>query len=311
MTEQEIKLEKKVEEKKDDLAETPKEENQSTGSDKSNDDKQVGSGDKGTTSKQAESSDSSVNKKEEGVQNKTNAPEEREVRGGRGGGRFRGRPPRKTPEELLAEHLGSWVPKTNLGRLVRDGKIKKLDDILDKNLKILESEVVDTLLRVENDLLFSGQAKGKFGGGKRRAWRQSQKKTKEGNVITFSALAVVGDRDGHIGLGFGKAKETLPAREKALRKAKIGIMRIKRGSGSFDGSSSELHSIPFRVEGKCGSVRIKLMPAPQGTGLVIGNEGKKILQLAGIKDIYSKSYGQTGTTLNYAKAIMDALGKLK
>ena len=80
-----------------------------------------------------------------------------------------------------------------------------------------------------------------------------------------------------VGVGFGKARETLPAREKALKKAKLNIVKVKRGSGSFEGSCAEPHSIPFRVEGKCGSCQIKLLPAPQGTGLVIGNEGKKIL----------------------------------
>ena len=178
-------------------------------------------------------------------------------------------------------------------------------------MKILEPEIVDSLIKVESELLFAGQAKGKFGGGKRRAWRQSQKKTKEGNVVTFSAFAVIGDKKGHIGLGFGKAKETLPAREKAIRKAKLNIIKIKRGSGSFEGKSTEPHSIPFKVEGKCASVKMKLIPAPQGTGLVIGDEGKKILRLAGIKDIYSQSIGQTRTTLNYGKAIMTALKKLK
>lgn len=234
--------------------------------------------------------------------------EERVVQKEEGRGRFR---KRKTPEELLKEHLAGWKPETKLGKEVRAGKIKNIDEILDKNIKILEPEVVDTLLNLESDLLFVGQSKGKFGGGKRRAWRQSQKKTKEGNVVTFSAFAVIGDRKGHIGLGFGKAKETLPAREKALRKAKLNIMKIKRGSGSFEGKSTEPHSIPFKVEGKCGSVKMKLIPAPQGTGLVIGDEGKKILKLAGIKDIYSKSFGQTGTTINYGKAIIYALEKLK
>ena len=239
---------------------------------------------------------------------KVEAPIVEEKSYGRGGYR---RPIRKTPEEMMEEHLGGWIPKTSLGKKVRERQIKSIDEILDKKLKILEPEIVDSLIKLESELLFAGQAKGKFGGGKRRAWRQSQKKTKEGNVITFSALAVIGDKKGHVGLGLGKAKETLPAREKALRKAKLNIIRVKRGSGSFDGVSSELHSIPFKVEGKCGSVRIKLIPAPQGTGLAIGDEGKKILKLVGIKDIYSKSYGQTRTTINYAKAIMDALGKLK
>ena len=213
--------------------------------------------------------------------------------------------------EEKREKLSSWVPKTKLGEMIKNGKVKNIDEILDNGLKILEPEIVDSLIKVESDLLFAGQSKGKFGGGKRRAWRQSQKKTKEGNVITFSALAVVGDKDGHVGLGIGKAKETLPAREKAFRKAKLNLIKIKRGSGSFEGSSTELHSIPYKVEGKCGSCKIILMPAPLGTGLVIGNEGKKILKLAGIKDVYSKSWGQTRTTINYGRAIMQALSKLK
>lgn len=217
----------------------------------------------------------------------------------------------KRSDDAAEEHLSSWAPKTKLGLIVKEGKIKSLDEILDKNMKILEPEIVDSLTKIESDLLFVGQSKGKFGGGKRRAWRQTQKKTKEGNIVTFSAFVVVGDKNGHVGIGIGKAKETLPAREKALRKAKLEIKKIKRGSGSFEGSSAEPHSIPFKVEGKCGSCKIVLIPAPQGTGLVIGNEGKKILRLAGIKDIYSRSWGQTGTTINYAKAIMQALEKLK
>ncbi|MEM4625281.1 MAG: 30S ribosomal protein S5 [Candidatus Pacearchaeota archaeon] len=209
------------------------------------------------------------------------------------------------------EKLAAWKPKTKLGEKVKKGEIKDIDEILEKKIPILEPEIVDWLIDVEADVLFAGQSKGKFGGGKRRALRQSQKKTKEGNKIRFSTVVVIGDKNGHVGFGIGKAKETLPAREKAIRKAKLSIIKVKRGSGSFEGSSQELHSIPFKVEGKCGSCRIVLMPAPQGTGLVIGDEGKKILRLAGIKDIYSKSFGQTRTTINYARAIMEALKKLK
>ena len=214
-------------------------------------------------------------------------------------------------EEFASQKITSWKPKTRLGKLVKEGKIKDIDEIIEKKERILEDEIVDSLIKVESDLLFAGQSKGKFGGGKRRAWRQSQKKTQEGNVITFSSLVVIGDKNGHVGLGFGKAKETLPAREKAIRKAKLNILKRKRGSGSFEGSSEKPHSIPFKTSGKCGSCKITLIPAPQGTGLVIGNEGKKILRLAGIEDIYSKTIGQTRTTINYARAIMQALEKLK
>ncbi|PIN90839.1 30S ribosomal protein S5 [Candidatus Pacearchaeota archaeon CG10_big_fil_rev_8_21_14_0_10_34_76] len=208
------------------------------------------------------------------------------------------------------DRLASWAPITQLGKDVKSGKENNIDNILENRKKILEPEIVDYLLgNLESDLLLIGQAKGKFGGGKRRAWRQTQKKTKEGNVLTFSAMAVVGDKKGHIGLGTGKAKETLPAREKALRKAKLNLIKIRRGCAHFDCSCGEDHTVPFVVEGKSGSVRVKLMPAPQGTGLVIGDELKKMLRLVGIKDIYAFSMGQTRTTFNHAKACFDALEK--
>jgi small subunit ribosomal protein S5 len=227
-------------------------------------------------------------------------------RGGRGGSNRSRRD--KTPEDNIA----NWIPKTELGKLVMAGKIKDIDEIFDKNLKILEPEIVDYLLRQnEFDLINIGQAKGKFGGGKRRPWRQTQKKTCEGNVPTFSCMVVVGDKNGHVGLGYGRAKETVPARMKAIRNAKLNLIRVKRGCGSFDCTCSEEHSIPIKVIGKVGSTSMKLMPAPKGTGLAIENDCKKIMKLAGIKDIYSKTNGQTRTKINLTKACIRALERIK
>jgi len=206
--------------------------------------------------------------------------------------------------------LDSWVPKTELGNLVKSRKIKNIDEILDQGLKILEPEIVDSLLLLNTELLNTGQAKGKFGGGKRRTWRQTQKKTEDKNVITFSVMAVVGDGNGHVGIGLARAAETLPAKEKAIRQAKLNIIKVKRGCASYDCSCDEPHSIPFKVSGKCSSVELNFMPAPQGTGLVVGNEVKKIMRLVGIKDLYGKSFGQTSTTINVAKATIQALNKL-
>ncbi len=222
-----------------------------------------------------------------------------------------------TEEELLLEEtkkeeqtpIQAWHPKTQIGKDVKHGKIKNIDEILSSGKKILEPEIVDSLISLEKDLLLVGQSKGKFGGGKRRAWRQTQKKTMEGNVLTFSSLAVVGDKNGHVGLGLGKSKETLPSREKAVRLAKLNVIKVTRGCGHFDCSCSEPHSIPFAVEGKCGSVIVKLIPAPQGTGLVVGDEVKKILRLAGIRDIYSYTKGYGRSTINFANACLEALKK--
>jgi small subunit ribosomal protein S5 len=155
-----------------------------------------------------------------------------------------------------------------------------------------------------------GQSKGKFGGGKRSIWRQTQKKSMEGNKPSFATMAVVGNRNGFVGIGLGKAKETMPAREKAVRKAKLSIVQVKRGCGSWECNCGEPHSIPFAVKGKCGSSEIKLMPAPKGTGLVAEVECQKILAMAGITDLYSKTEGQTVTRVNLLYACMDALKKL-
>lgn len=213
-------------------------------------------------------------------------------------------------EKLERKDDIAWIPKTKLGKLVKEGKIKNIDNILDNGKKILEPEIVDCLLRLESDLLLIGQAKGKFGGGKRRAWRQTQKKTMEGNVLTFSTMVVIGDKNGRIGLGYGKAKETLPAREKATRQAKLNIVRIQRGfEDPADPLKEDPHTVPFKLEGKCGSVKITLIPAPRGTGLAVADECKKILRLAGIKDVYSRTYGNTRTTFNLAKACINALIK--
>ncbi len=227
----------------------------------------------------------------------------------------RGEWKRESREERFAREaqvkLDNWVPRTELGRNVRVGKVKSIDEILDLGLKIMEPEIVDLLLsNLSVDTLFIGQAKGKFGGGKRRAFRQTQKKTKEGNVLTFGVMAVVGDMAGHVGIGYGRATETLPAKEKAIRKAKLNVVKILRGCASFDCSCDEEHSIPVAVTGKCSSVIVKLIPAPQGTGLVVNDELKKILRAAGIKDVYSNCSGKIKTTFNAGKACMAALNKI-
>lgn len=217
------------------------------------------------------------------------------------------RSPRKDQKEKT---LDSWSPKTEIGRLVKSGQIKNIDEILGAGRRILEPEIVDTLLQTEQELLLIGQAKGKFGGGQRRVFRQTQKKTREGNKPKFATMAVVGDRNGHVGVGYGKSKETVPAREKAFAQAKTNMLMIRRGAGSWEDQSPEPHSIPFAVEGKCGSYVIRLLPAPKGKGLICDKEIAKVLELAGIKNIWSKSFGQKKNKINVLKATMQALRKL-
>jgi small subunit ribosomal protein S5 len=207
--------------------------------------------------------------------------------------------------------LEEWRPVTKLGKQVKKGEVTDINKVLDNNIIIREPEITETLIpNLSSDLLLVGQAKGKFGGGQRRVFRVTQKKTRDGNKPKFLCTAIVGNQDGIIGLGMGHAGETVPARNKSLINAKKNIFKIKRGCGSWECGCGQPHSLPFAVTGKCSSVKITLYPAPKGIGLCVNDECKKILKLAGVEDVWSKTEGQTGSRMNLVKACMRALRKL-
>lgn len=217
---------------------------------------------------------------------------------------------KETKPEIKIDVEG-WTPKTSIGRKVKNGEITNINEILDKGLPILETEIVDVLMPgLDSELLMIGQSKGKFGGGARRIFRQTQKKTPEGNKPSFACMAVVGNGNGYVGIGYGKSKDTVPAREKAIRKAKLNLFKLRRGAGSWEDRATEGHSIPWKVSGKCGSVKITLLPAPKGKGLVTEPELAKILRLAGIENIYSKTLGLSRAKVNLIKACEKALHHL-
>ena len=205
-------------------------------------------------------------------------------------------------------NLEEWKPKTSLGRKVKAKEITDIDEILDRGWRILEPEIVDSLLpNLETALIEVGQAKGKFGGGKGSIWKQTQKVTKEKNRVTFTTFVVVGNKDGYVGLGKGSSQETVPARNKAIRNAKMSVIRVRRGCGSWACGCGEPHSIPFEVRGKVSSSQIVLKTAPKGTGLSVQKHCQKIMELAGVKDVFSITFGQTKTRINMIKACFEAL----
>lgn len=213
--------------------------------------------------------------------------------------------------EAVPEQQRAWKPVTFVGKQVQEGLIASMDDIFAQGHAVLEAEIVNRLVPgLQEDLLLIGQAKGKFGGGQRRIFNQTQKKTAEGNRVHFTTCALVGNRNGYVGIGTGKSKETVPSRDKAKRNARLGLIRVRRGCGSWECNCQQPHSIPYAVKGKCGSSEIILKPAPKGKGLVVDREVAKVLAMAGIKDVWSKTFGQTKTKMNLLKAVMDALQKL-
>ena len=215
---------------------------------------------------------------------------------------------RRTPEVVEEP----WVPKTQLGKEVLAKKYNSLGEVLLMNKKVMEAEITDFLLpNIELEYVNVGQAKGKFGGGKRKSSKATQKITREGSKMSFAMVVLSGNRDGIVGLGFGKSRETVPSREKAVRKAKENLIVVRRGSGSWGSFGAGSTSIPFAAEGKSGSCKVKIMPAPKGTGLVAEEELKKMFQLAGIQDIWTRTYGSTKNKVNLMKAGFNALKNLQ
>lgn len=214
----------------------------------------------------------------------------------------------KRPEE---ERRVGWTPKTSLGRQVFEGKITNIDEILFTGKKIIEPGIVDHLVpNLQSELILIGGRSGKGGGIQRIPIRITAKMHSSGRRFRTSALFVVGDGEGLIGVGRGSSVESRTSMEKSLRKAKLSVIRIKRGCGDWECGCGLNHSISFKTKGHSGSVRVELMPAPKGVGLVANNETKKLLRLAGIKDVWIKTFGNTSNRINLISAVFDALKKL-
>jgi len=134
-----------------------------------------------------------------------------------------------------------------------------------------------------------------------------QKQTRAGQRTRFKAFVIVGDCDGHIGLGVKCSKEVATAIRGAIIAAKLAVIPVRRGYwGAVFGPP---HTVPMKVTGKCGSVTMRLIPAPRGTGIVAANAPKKVLEFAGIKDVYTSARGKTSTLGNFIKATFNAIGK--
>ncbi len=184
-----------------------------------------------------------------------------------------------------------WVPKTRLGELVKEGLIT-LEKIFANNLIVKEKQIIDILLPQLNESVVSIS--------------MVQQMTASGQRSRFKAVVLVGT-DGFIGVGSAKSREVGPAIRKAIDRAKLSVIPVLRGCGSKECGCGHTHSVPFKVDGKCGSVKIRLIPAPQGVGLVCADKVKQVLKLAGIEDIWSKTFGDTRTSENLVKATVTAL----
>ncbi len=191
--------------------------------------------------------------------------------------------------------LSDWVPKTQLGKLVKAEKITTIDEVFEKGYKIKEPEIVDALLKLNDEVVDTAK---------------TTRVVRAGRKFSFRVTVLVGNNDGYIGVGTGKDIDRFPAINKAKRAAKLNLVKIYRGSGSWEEQPTEdKHSVPFKVIGKSGSVRVMLMPAPKGTGLAVGQNIRRVMELAGIQNIWGKARGNSANKLNFVCAAVDALAQ--
>lgn len=194
---------------------------------------------------------------------------------------------------MASVNIEEWTPKTQLGELVKKGLITSLDEVFATGYRIMEPEIVDALLPgLQYEVMYTTIV---------------QKQTDAGEKSRFKVTVAIGNEDGYIGVGSGKAPQWRIAMQKALKEAKLNVTPVRRGCGSWECDCSQPHSLPFKVQGKCGSVRIEILPGPRGLGIVANEASRAILRLAGVKDCWTRTRGSTRTTQSLIYATYNAL----
>jgi len=193
-------------------------------------------------------------------------------------------------------NVEAWKPKTKMGELVKSGQIKSIEQIFESGKPIKEVEIVDALLpNLEERVLEVASV---------------QRMTKNSRKQKYRATVIIGDKNGHIGIGVGKDVEVKPAISSAVKDAKKKIISVPFGCGSWECNCGLPHSLPIIVKGRCGTAEIILKPAPRGVGIVAGETAKQVLELTGVKDLWSFSRGRTRDIYNMALATYRALKSL-
>ena len=183
-----------------------------------------------------------------------------------------------------------WIPKTSIGKKVLSGEINSMEEILSKGLRIQEAGIVKKLLPdLKTEVIDVGII---------------QKMTPNGQSTRFKALVAAGNENGWLGIGMGKSKQMRIAIEKANNAAYLNVSPVKLGCGSWECRCDQKHSVPFKVNGKGGSVSIQILPGPRGLGLVAGGKIRNLLRLAGLKDAWTKTKGSTATMNSTSKALL-------
>ena len=179
--------------------------------------------------------------------------------------------------------------------MVSEGKITSLDEIFQMGYKVKEPEIVKALLPgLRSEVVGVGIV---------------QKQTDAGELTRFGAVVAVGNGDGWFGVGKGKAAKMRCSIDKATNDALLNIIPVKLGCGSWECRCGRRHSVPYRIKGSAGSVSVELIPGPRALGLVAGPALKNLLSLAGVKDVWVRTFGSTNTMASLANAVYNAFNQ--
>ncbi len=199
-------------------------------------------------------------------------------------------------EENNRTNLAEWKPKTKVGELVKKGEIVNIEQIFMMGKPIKEVEIIDMLLpNLEDKVIEIASV---------------QRMTKNNRKQKYRATVIMGDRNGHVGIGVGKDVEAKPAIQTGIRDAKQHLISVNLGCGSWECNCGTRHTTDLSTSAKCGSGEVILRPAPRGVGLAASATVRSVLELAGVKDMWTFTKGRTRDKYNMAMATFNALKKL-
>jgi len=198
-------------------------------------------------------------------------------------------------QDRKAQELEKVQPKSVIGTLAKNNKLDNVKGIFADSRQLREHFIASKIMPNYTE--------------QKLASKSVQKQTRSGQSTKTKVTVAIGNQTGMVGLASGRGADSQGAVTSALAKCTRNIICVRNGYWGTENSNSKPHTIPNKVTGKCGSVRVRLLPAPPGRSIVANKNHSKILSLAGIQDVFVKSRGYTSTTENHVKALLNALEK--
>lgn len=202
---------------------------------------------------------------------------------------------RRNQMDRKQQELDKIQPKSIVGILAKNNKIDNVKSIFADSRQMREHFIASKIMPNYTE--------------EKLATKPVQKQTRSGQSTKIKVTVAIGNQNGLVGVASGRGADNPAAMQSALAKCTRKVVCVRSGYWGEENSTNKPHTVPFKVTGKCGSVRVRLLPAPPGRSIVANKNHTKILKLAGYEDVSVTSRGSTSTTENHVKALLNALEK--